>query len=171
LAEVLASRRSTRVYAEREVPAATMSAMLTAAVQVTPLLSWAVVTRRVQGVTMGSHHVESQPSFGLRLHRVGPVPGAEAWPQREFHLAPVIVVAMANLLIPAGQSAAPLYHLAGRAAHAAAIAGAASGLESCLFYGPTLAARTTLRFDTVTRAPLIALSAGLPLAIQDGTNA
>ncbi|NUV87810.1 hypothetical protein G6W61_16570 [Streptomyces sp. KAI-26] len=157
----LAERRSIRRYADREVPAADLSAMLASAVRAAPLLGWAVVSRDVQGLATGSHHVEVTPDGGLRLHRVGPVPGAEAWPQHEFHLAPVVVVAMANLLVPADQSAAPLYQLAGRAAYAAGMAAATAGLGSCLFYGPTLAARGSLRFDNVTRAPLIGLSAGL----------
>ncbi|MFE7277187.1 hypothetical protein [Streptomyces sp. NPDC057623] len=162
LPAALADRRSTRLYAEQEVPAAAVSAVLSGAVRLTPLLGWAVVARRAQGLAVGSYHVEALPDGGLRLHRVGPVPGAEAWPQREFHLAPVIVVAMANLLVPAGRSAAPLYQLAGRSVYRAQLAAATAGLESCLFYGPTLAGRTALRFDSVTRAPLIGLSVGLP---------
>ncbi|MFD9498152.1 hypothetical protein [Streptomyces sp. NPDC060035] len=173
LEEALTDRRSIRRYADRGVPAADIAAVLSAAVRVTSLLGWSVVVRRAQGVDAGSYHVEVLPDSGLRLHRVGPVPPAEAWPQREFHLAPVIVVAQANLLVPAGRPAAPLYRLAGRGAYAAAIAATRTGLGSCLFYGPTLAARTPLRFDNVTRAPLLGLSLGLPLepVRQNGASA
>ena len=163
LAEALDRRRSVRTYADEDVApdalAAVLAAVLAAAGGSEGPLGHAVVCRRVRSVPAGSYHVEYRDG-GHRIHRVGGDPPRDAWPQAEFATAPVVLVIFANLLQPGHPSPAGLYQRAGHAAYAASIAAERLRLGACMFYGPTLSARTDLRFDNVSRAPLAAVSIG-----------